>query len=530
MNEENKDIESLNDIESANETILNNKKRRIDDFFGISKNNTTIKIEIIAGIVTFLAMCYILVVNPNNLIDPNNEGINAANVSWTSIFIATAFGAFFGTFLMAIVAKMPLAQAPGMGLNYTIGTTFIGAFGGVFFTFGQAMLLVLITGIIFLLLSIIPGKRDKKTGRLIALRELIFDGIPDCIRKSIPIGIGLFIAFIGLKNANIISGDPGTLVKFVTLNNKDAWKLGKEGCQAMVALFGFIIIVILNHFKIKGSVILGILSAAILAIPLKVADIDALKGNEQVSWKFWLNFKDFFIGSKEYDSAFVSVFRDGFKGWNSDMIVASIVLIITFSMIDMFDTMGTVVGCTKAAGLTEENGKPKNYNKIMISDSFATVVGSIFGTSTVTTFVESGSGIAEGGKTGLVSFTTAILFLLAVFIAPIFAFVPEAACAPALIFVGVLMMRNVIDIDFKEIRYAAPAFLTILFMPLAYSITTGVGLGVVSFVIINFVIWIVQIIEYKRGKIKEKPKSEISIILLIIFILFMLYFLLPSKF
>ena len=501
-----------------------------DKFFGISKHKTTLRIEIIAGIVTFLAMCYILVVNPNNIVDAFATGTNTAGVTWGSVFMATAFGAVIGTLLMALVAKMPLAQAPGMGINFTVGTTLLGAFGGIFFTFGQTMLLVLISGIIFLLLSFIPGKRDKETGRLVALRELIFDGMPECIRKAIPVGIGLFIAFIGLKNAQVITANVGTFVQFVTLNTSEAWKLGGPACNAIVCLFGFVVIVILEHFKVKGSVIIGILAATILAIPLKVADIEVLKGNGAVSWKFWENFKEFFTGTETMDSAFVAVFRDGFKGWEGGMIMTAVVLVITFCMIDMFDTMGTVVGCATAAGLVDENGKPENYNKIMVSDSVATVAGAVLGTSTVTTFVESGSGIAAGGKTGLVALVTACLFFVAVFIAPIFAFIPSAACAPALIYVGVLMMKNVVNINFKEIRYAAPAFLTIIMMPLAYSITTGIGLGVISFVVINFVTWLVEMIQFKMGKREEKPNFEISIVLAVIFVLFLVYFLLPTKF
>ena len=501
-----------------------------DKFFGISKRKTTLRIEIIAGIVTFLAMCYILVVNPNNIIDAYGTGGNTAGVTWGSVFMATAFGAVIGTLLMALVARMPLAQAPGMGLNFTVGTAFLGAFGGILFTFGQTMLLVLISGIIFLLLSFIPGKRDKETGRLIALRELIFDGMPECIRKAIPVGIGLFIAFIGLKNSSVITANLGTFVQFVTLNTAEAWELGGTACNAMVCLFGFIVICILEHFHVKGGVIIGILAATILAIPLKVANLDILAGKGETSWKFWENFKEFFTGTETMDSAFVAVFRDGFSGWDAGMIMTAVVLVITFCMIDMFDTMGTVVGCTTAAGLIDKNGKPENYNKIMVSDSVATVAGAVLGTSTVTTFVESGSGIAAGGKTGIVALTAAALFFLAVFVAPLFEFIPMAACAPALIYVGVLMMKNVVNIDFSKIKYAAPAFLTIIMMPLAYSITTGIGIGIISFVIINFVTWLVETILYKAGKREEKPNFEISIVLFIIFILFLVYFLLPTSF
>ena len=514
--------------ESVKENFDDSNASKFDKFFGISKNKTTLKIEIIAGIVTFLAMCYILVVNPTNILFAYGGNIPSSTVTWGSVFMATAFGAVIGTLLMALLAKMPLAQAPGMGLNFTVGTTMLGAVGGIFFTFGQAMLLVLISGLIFLILSLVPGKKDPETGRLIALREMIFDGMPVCIRRAIPVGIGLFIAFIGLKNASVIVDNPGTFVSLVTLNTKEAWKLGGPACKATVCLFGFIVIVILSQLKIKGSVIIGIIVATILAIPLKVADIEVLKGNGAVSWKFWENFKEFFTVGK--DSAFLSVFESGFEGWKGGMVMTAVVLVITFCMIDMFDTMGTVVGCATSAGLIDEDGKPLNYNKIMVSDSVATVAGAMCGTSTVTTFVESGSGIAAGGKTGVVALVAAALFFISVFVAPVFAFVPTEACAPALIYVGVLMMKNVVNIDFSEIKYAAPAFLTIIMMPLTYSITNGIGVGVISYVAINFVIWIVDIIKYKNGKLENKPKLEISIVLLVIFVLFLVYFLLPTKF
>ena len=502
---------------------------KIDKFFGVTRFGSSIRTEIMAGLVTFLAMCYILVVNPSNILDAFGLGLGVATtVSWGSVFIATALGAVVGTLLMAFVAKMPLAQAPGMGLNFTLGTILLGAVGGIAFSFGQAMLLVLISGIIFLIVSIVPIGKDKETGKYVTLREKIFDGMPVCIRKAIPVGIGLFIAFIGLKNAQVITANVGTFVQFVTLNTAEAWALGGSACSAMVCLFGFFVIIVLDHFKIKGSVIIGILAATILAIPLQVADLNTLAGNGAVSWKFWENFASFFTVGQ--NSAFLSVFESGFTGWTGSMIPTAIVLIITFCMIDMFDTMGTVVGCATNAGLIDKNGKPHNYNKIMLSDSIATATGALFGTSTVTTFVESGSGIAVGGKTGMVALVTACLFFLAIFIAPVFAFIPSAACAPALLYVGVLMMKNVVNIDFKDIRFAVPAFLTILMMPLTYSITNGIGVGVISYVVINFIIWLVNIIRFKAGKLQEKPRMEISIVLAVIFVLFLVYFFVPQAF
>ena len=213
--------------------------------------------------------------------------------------------------------------------------------------------------------------------------------------------------------------------------------------------------------------------------------------------------------------------------------MTNIMLVITFCMIDMFDTMGTVVGCATNANLIDENGKPYNYNKIMISDSIATVTGSIFGTSTVTTFVESGTGIAAGGKTGFSSLVTTVLFVLSLFLLPLFAFIPSAAAAGALIYVGVLMIGNVIHIDFKNIKSAVPSFLTVLMMVLTYSITKGIGIGVISYVLINAVVYLVDLIKYAASKDKEnlvKPKLDISIILIIVFVLFLVYFFVPTEF
>lgn len=515
-------------MENENVVEQTTQLSAIDKFFGITKNGSSISKEIIAGIITFLAMAYILTVNPTNILYAYGGNVPSSIVTWSSIFMATAFGAVIGTLLMALFAKMPLAQAPGMGLNFTVGTTLLGAVGGIVFTFGQVMLLVLISGIVFLLLSIVPCKKDKETGRLIALRELIFDGMPEVIRKSITVGIGLFIAFIGLKNAQVIVSNPGTYVSLVQFNNPTNWAQGGPACSAIVCIFGLFVIGILSHFNVKGSIIIGIIAATILAIPLGVANVDIIAGNGTTSWKFWENFAHFFSCGE--DSAFLNLFIEGFKGWNGGMVATAIVLVITFCMIDMFDTMGTVVGCTTAAGLVDENGKPLNYNKIMISDSVATCAGAICGTSTVTTFVESASGIAAGGKTGFTALVTALLFFLAIFIAPVFEFIPTAACAPALVYVGVLMMGNVVGIDFKNVKNAIPAFMTIIMMPLTYSITNGIGIGVITYVAIYGIIWIVNLIRYQMGKIEEKPKAEISIVLLIVVALFLIYFLVPTSF
>ena len=492
-------------------------KNRLNNFFDIKKQNSTCKTEIFAGITTFLAMAYILVVNPNNIL-----WNGTTDPRFTSVFIATALGAFIGTFLMAIIAKMPLAQAPGMGLNALVGTI-IGGSMGFAFSYGNAMVFVFISGIIFLLLSFIPAG-IKKNGEKISLREKIFDGVPKPIRTSISVGIGMFIAFIGFQNAHIIVANKFTLVELINFNDPKVWALGGDGLMAIVTLFGLFIITILSHYKVRGSVIIGIAASTILAIPLKVANLDILFGNSPgISWKFWENIGNFFSNN----DVFLSLFKGGFN-LPSGSLLTGIMIIISFSMIDMFDTIGTIIGCCKNANLVDKDDKPLNYGKIMYADSTATILGSLLGTSTVTTFVESGTGVAAGGKTGLTALTCAILFLLSIFLLPLFAFIPPSAAASALIYVGALMIRNITEVDFKNIKNAVPSFITIMIMLLSYSITNGIGAGIISFVIIDFVIYIIDLTQYYDGILKEKPKPQITWVTLIIFILFMIYFLVPT--
>jgi permeases len=495
---------------------------KLDSFFGVTKANSTIKVEILSGIATFLAMAYILTVNPNSILfggtlDPR----------WPSVFIATALGAVIGTLLMALLAKMPLAQASGMGLNSQVGLVIGGAMGFAF-SYGNAMLLVLISGIVFVLVSVIPVGKNKQTGVLITLREAIFVGMPKAVRTAIPVGIGLFIAFIGLQNAQIVSANPFTLLQFVDLKDSAAWATGGAARTAVVGLFSFVVIAILSHFKVKGAVVIGILLATLLAWPLGVTDINILLGKtDGVKWAFWENFQTFF----SFDETKGGIFGVAFQGFDmpEGSIMTCVMLVITFAMIDMFDTMGTVVGCCANANLLDENGVPQNYNKIMLSDSIATCTGAILGTSTVTTFVESGAGVAVGGKTGLTALTAAILFFLAIFLLPVFAFIPTAAAAGALLYVGVLMMSNVKSIDFHDPKDAVPAFVTIAMMPLTYSITNGIGLGLISYVVISLFVFIIRLILHACGK-AEKPKWDISVVAIVITLLFLVYFLVPTIF
>ena len=509
-------------------------KQKIDDFFGISKNKSSFKIEIIAGIATFLAMSYILIVNPNQILYAGT-----ADFRWSSIFIATAFGAIVGTLLMSLYAKMPYAQASGMGLNSTLGSVIgggVGAFGYTYnYSLPNALLLVFISGIIFLVLSILPIGRDKKTKKFITLREKIFDGMPEPIRKAIPVGIGLFIAFIGMQNAGIIQTNPYTLVSFVDFKPMFLGQITDASgnllpyVTAIVAFVGLTAICVFSHFKVKGAVIYGILIGTIVYTIFDIDNLKVLTGNGPVSWKFWENFSNYFSFSDQKGGVFFTAFTEGFK-MPKGSIFTSIMLIITFCMVDMFDTMGTIVGCATNAGLIDENGKPLNYNRTMVADSVATCAGSLLGTSTVTTFVESGTGISAGGKTGLTSLTTAILFFLSIFLLPLFAFIPKSAAASALIYVGILMISNVKNIDFSSIKNAAPAFLTIIMMVLTYSITSGIGIGIISYVLINLTTYLVELIKYLINKNNAKPQWNISIVAIVISVLFFVYFCVPTKF
>ena len=495
------------------------KVSKLDSFFEVTKRESTKRIEIFAGLTTFLAMAYILIVNPNNILWGGTS-----DPRFSSVFIATALGAFIGTLLMALLAKMPLAQAPGMGLNAMVGTIVGGAMG-FGYSYGNAMMLVFVSGIIFLLLSFIPCGRNRKTKKLISLREKIFEGMPKTIRTSISVGIGLFIAFIGLQNAHIITDNQFTLLQLIDFNNPALWAKGADACQAVVCLFGLFVIGILSHYKVRGSVIIGIVSATLLAIPLGVANTSILSGNVPgISWKFWENIGAFVSGN---NTVFLSLFKGGFNLPDGSL-MTSIMLVVSFAMIDMFDTMGTVVGCCSNSNLMDEDGKPINYGQMMYADSIATIAGSLAGTSTVTTFVESGTGVSAGGRTGLTALTVAILFLLSIFLLPLFAFIPSAAASCALIYVGVIMMGNVVHVDFKNVKNSIPAFMTMITMVLSYSITKGIGMGVVTFVVLDGIIYLIDLIKYKLGKLEHKPKLEMTVVTLIVFILFMIYFLVPT--
>ena len=506
--------------------------KKIDKYFKITERKSSVSIEIFAGITTFLAMCYLLVVNPDQMLSGNTS-----HVLWPSLFIATAFAAVIGCMLSAFISNMPLAQAPGISVTIMLG----GIIGGTVyyfsdgvtpmaFSFGNAMLIAFISGVLFFLLTVIPCGRDKNTGKLIGIREKIFEVIPESIRIAIPVGIGLFIAFIGMQKSGLIVANAHTLVGLVSFNS---WGVegGYPAKGAIVCLISLFSIALLSHYKVKGSVMLGILVSTVIAIPLNVADLDILAG-KSVTWRFWENFKNFFSMDEEKGGSFLAAFTSGFD-FPKGTAFTVIVLVISFCMLDIFDTMGAVLGCTTKANLLDGYGKPLNLSKTMLADSISTCAGALMGTAAVSALVENGTGIAAGGKTGLTALTAGGLFLLSIFLLPLFAFIPSAASAGALIYVGVLMMSSVVKIDFSDIRVALPAFITIVMMPLTYSITSGIGLGIISYVVINALCYLIEIIRYavakKRGGEEEKPKWNISIVMLIITVFFLIYFFVPTS-
>ena len=481
---------------------------------GFDKKKMSMKTEIIAGIVTFLAMAYILTLNPFLMLNMTEETTEYAHL-YSSVFVATALGAVIGTLLMAVLAKLPLAQAPGLGLNSMVGGLLGGGLIGFSLSFGNAMLLVLLSGVLFLILSILKI-------RGLSIREIIYKAIPESIRKAISVGLGLFIGIIGLANAGIVGEGNGTLIGLVELSSWDMAVMG----PAIVCLVGFFVIAILSHFDIKGAVIIGIAVATLVGM-IPAIGVTQWSG---LTWKFWEYFEGFFSFNTAEGGTFLAAITEGFTFEKGVPVISLVMVVITFCMVDMFDTMGTCVGCCSAAGLTTEDGTPQNYNQIMLADSVATTCGALLGTSTVTTFVESGAGVSAGGKSGLAALTTAVLFGLSIFLLPVFASIPLSAASAALVWVGCLMLRGAMEIKVDSVKEFVPTFLTIAMMPFAYSITAGIGLGILSYVLIELADYLVKLVAYAFNKDKEKPVWNLHVVLLIIAALFIVYFFVPVSF
>lgn len=435
----------------------------MENFFKLKEHNTDVKTEILAGITTFMTMAYILVVNPDIL--------SAAGMDKGGVFTATALSAAIATFAMALYAKLPFALAPGMGLNAFFAFTVAGQMGK---SWQFALTAVLIEGIIFILLSAVKA------------REAIFNAIPMNLKNAVSVGIGLFIAFIGLTSAGIIVQGDGVLVGLGNLKDP----------ACILAIIGLIITGILLVKKVRGALLIGILITTVIGIPMGVTVLpEGFSG----------------IGSLVSLPPSVSDIAFKFVGWDEIFSLEMLVVVFTFLFVDIFDTVGTLVGVASKADMLDEKGQLPKVSQALLSDAIGTVAGACLGTSTVTTYVESASGVAEGGRTGLTAFTTAVMFVLALFFAPIFTMVPSAATAPVLVIVGLFMMSPILKIDLEDYTEAIPAFLTIIMMPFAYSIAEGIVFGMVSYVVLKFL----------AGKHKDiSPVMYILALLFIIRIIF----------
>ncbi len=450
----------------------------LEKFFKLKENNTTVKTEIMAGITTFMTMAYILAVNPSIL--------SAAGMDANAVLIATALASFVGTVLMALFANYPFALAPGMGLNAYFAYSVVIGMG---YSWQVALMAVFVEGIIFIVLS------------LTNVREAIFNAIPMTLKSAVSAGIGLFIAFIGLQNAKLVVNNDSTLVTYQTFKGDT---FNSVGMGALLALIGVIITAILLIKNVKGGILLGIIITWVLGIIcelLKIYVPNPDLGMYSVIPSAIVSF-DF----SSFSQTFGQVFKADFNGVG---VFNFIVVVFSFLFVDIFDTLGTLIGVSTKADMLDKDGKLPRIKGALMADAIATSAGAVFGTSTTTTFVESASGVSDGGRTGLTAITTGLLFLLALIFSPLFLTIPSFATAPALIIVGFYMITSVLKIDFDDMTEAIPAYLCILAMPLAYSISEGIALGVISYTLINLF----------SGKAKQKKITVLMYILTVLFIL-----------
>ena len=436
----------------------------MEKFFKVKEHGSTVKTEVLAGITTFMAMAYILMVNANMF---SELGV----VSYNAIYIATAISAVVGTFLIAFLANLPLGLASGMGLNAFFVYTVCFTFG---LSYANALILVLLDGVVFIILT------------LTGVRKMLFDAIPQCVRMAISAGIGLFIAFLGLQDAGIIVSSSSTCVNLTSFNLFNGNATWAEIMPKLVTIEALIIIAVLSYKKVKGSVLWGILGGTGLYYILGCTIPGFYKG-----FAANMNFNPFTAFGDWGSQAFLKVFTDGFdfSGYlathsTADLVILMITTALAFCMVDMFDTLGTLYGACSRGNMLTEEGEVPNFEKAMLSDAIATVTGAICGTSTVTTFVESSAGVAEGARTGLAAFTTGVLFFVAMFLSPVAVLIPTCATSAALIYVGVLMMGGVADIEWHKPEVAVPSFMTIAMMPFAYNISYGIAFGLITYVFI----------------------------------------------
>lgn len=437
----------------------------MEKFFKVKENGSTVRTEVLAGLTTFMAMAYILLVNPGMFAE-------LGTVSFDAIYIATAISAVIGTVLIGLLANLPLAQASGMGLNAFFVYTVCFTFG---LTYANALLLVLLDGIIFIVLT--------TTG----LRKKIFEAIPKCVRVAIPAGIGLFIAFIGLQNAGLVVNNQSTCVSLASFNVFNGGATWASVMPLLITIFTLIAIAVMSIKKVRGSVLWGILGGSVVYYVLGFTISGFYDGfGENFSMNPIGAFGDFF------SQAFAKVFTEGFdfSGYlaehsSLELIVLIATTALAFCMVDMFDTLGTLYGACARGGLLTKEGEVPNMDKAMLADAVATTCGAVCGTSTVTTFVESSAGVAEGGRTGLAAIATGAFFFIAMFLSPIAKLIPGAATAAALIYVGILMMNCVREIDWTDIESAVPAFMAVAMMPMTYNISYGIAFGLISYILIK---------------------------------------------
>ena len=454
----------------------------LEKIFKLSENKTDVKTEILAGITTFMTMAYILAVNPSIL--------SAAGMDSGAVFTATALAAFIGTLLMAALANYPFALAPGMGLNAYFAYTVVLGMG---YSWEYALTAVFAEGIIFILLSATN------------VREAIFNAIPQNLKAAVSVGIGLFIAFIGLQNAKIVIGG-STLLQLFSVDkynevNGVSASFNDVGITVLLAIIGIIVTGILVVKNIKGNILWGILITWILGIICQLTHLYV----PNADLGYYSLLPDFSNGISVPSMMPTFMKMDFSIVFSLDFVV----IMFAFLFVDMFDTLGTLIGVASKADMLDKDGKLPKIKGALLSDAVGTTVGAVCGTSTVTTFVESASGVAEGGRTGLTSLVAGVLFALSLLLSPIFLAIPSFATAPALIVVGYLMLTSVTKIDFNDMTEAIPCFIAIIAMPFMYSISEGISMGVISYVVINVI----------TGKAKEKKISLLMYILAVLFIL-----------
>ena len=451
----------------------------LDKIFHLKENHTDVKTEVMAGITTFMTMAYILAVNPNIL--------SASGMDRGAVFTATALSAFIATCLMALLSNYPFVLAPGMGLNAYFTYTVVLGMG---YTWQQALAAVFAEGIIFILLS------------LTNVRESIFNSIPMNLKHAVSVGIGLFIAFIGLQNAKIVVGNDSTLVSIFSFKSSVAeGTFSSQGITVLLALIGVLVTAILLAKNVKGGILWGILITWILGIICQLTHLYV----PNADLGYYSLLPDFSNGISVPSMMPTFMKMDFSIVFSLDFVV----IMFAFLFVDMFDTLGTLIGVASKADMLDKDGKLPKIKGALLSDAVGTSVGAVCGTSTVTTFVESASGVAEGGRTGLTSLVAGVLFALSLLLSPIFLAIPSFATAPALIVVGYLMLTSVTKIDFNDMTEAIPCFIAIIAMPFMYSISEGISMGVISYVVINVI----------TGKAKEKKISLLMYILAVLFIL-----------